>query len=276
MASAASYLMQGPEADIFDSALCKIADDPGCGARPEVVCMDGDADDYEDDVVAAAEILKRDGVVVVRNVYDPFTITAWRATFDRTVAELPAWQGSPRVVDDSKAHGFRHAIQHDEWRTDAWPCAFVSNTDVVQQVIQSAAGCPLVPKSTGILPLKPGCPTFGRWHRDTAPLFHWDTVDLYRRDAENTTKLPDWYFTVFTPLDVCDAASGAIEYVVGSHRADLTAAAKRPRGHLACAPGDAVVMNGKLLHHSAPNSCAAMRRLIYSVWTTPWYAEERF
>lgn len=283
-----SYLMRGAYADVVDAAMPPDAALDTVVVSPAVVPVD--------DVTAAVAALAADGVVVLRGAYEPHCIEAWRHHFDEIDRCIRACRGrdpSPHVKHTAMGHdgaggpAFEHLILHDEWRADAWPCRFATQWDGINTLMQAVADCDVVRQSVGVLPLRPGCPTFGRWHRDTTPLFRWGGnakvtelpdwyADSVQQDAQNVSKLPDWYFTVFTPLDVCDASSGAVQYVAGSHKATLVEASRLPRGRIVCAPGDAVVMNGKLLHRSAPNPCAATRRLVYSVWSPPWYNEARF
>ncbi len=273
-----SYLMRSKYANIIDAAMPASADVDEVVVSPAVVRVD--------DTAAAVAALSADGVVVLRGAYEPHCVEAWRHHFDeidRCIQARRSRDPAPHVEHTAMGHNgaggpaFEHVILHDEWRADAWPCRFATQWDGITTLLQAVADCEVARQSVGVLPLRPGCPTFGRWHRDTTPLFCWGgTADSLHQDAQNVAKLPDWYFTVFTPLDVCDAPSGAIQYVAGSHRADMYQAPSLPRGRIVCAPGDAVVMNGKLLHRSAPNPCAATRRLVYTVWSPPWYNEARF
>lgn len=112
----------------------------------------------------------------------------------------------------------------------------------------------------GLLPVDARWAEPGKWHRDCEPLF---------RDGIDT---PDFYFTVFVPLD---RGGGATECILGSHRLTTEAAAALPYSIVECAPGDVVVMNGRLIHRGGANHSDSRRRLLYEVWAAPWFDEAR-
>ena len=53
----------------------------------------------------------------------------------------------------------------------------------------------------------------GYWHRDAYSLFNDETIDL---------SLPPFYYTMLIPLDNIDEYSGGTEFILGSHKTNLS------------------------------------------------------
>ncbi len=229
-------------------------------------------------------VLHRDGGLVIKGVYPADLVATWGAQTEAGLAKLRPhmpWTGKPRVLHFDDQEG--HAILHSEHRADIWPWdAVVADlrdegcAAPLRKLLDNAGDCALVLKSVGVLPVAAGCHTFGRWHRDSEPLFRYGSSDPIVQDEMHVKRTPDFYFTSFVPLHRMAAGSGATECVLGSHRMTV-AEASRPDARLACAacePGDIVIINGKLIHRGASNPSPHQRDLLYMVWTATWFDEE--
>ena len=95
----------------------------------------------------------------------------------------------------------------------------------------------------------------GLWHRDAYSLFGDEALEL---------QLPPFYCTAIIPLDTLQHGEGSTEFVVGSHKVNLSAAglttvedvanwaAAQPRLEAACEAGDVCLFTGYVLHRGAP------------------------
>lgn len=230
--------------------------------------------------------LENDGAVVLRGVYSSEQISVWRQQFDGGIAALEPdmkWTGNPRVVH--LGDNGCHAILHSPHRKDIWPYdRIVTDLQMPQnyapsrlrRLLDQASDCSIVRKSLGALPLEPLCEDFGRWHRDSEPLFRWREDDPAVQDERNTKQVPDYYFTSFIALDASRTDSGATECIIGSHRMSVQEAAMPSTtvGCIECEPGDVALINGKLIHRGTANLSPMRRRVLYAVWTAPWFDEE--
>lgn len=113
------------------------------------------------------------------------------------------------LIDEEKLVSKVYKI--DQYRKDLWNISnplFDKNSErfkyIDNQVNQVIKDKTIVRKSIGLLPLLPGGKP-GVWHRDIITLFD---------DESHTLSLPNFYYTVFIPIDVKNQAT---DFVLGSH-----------------------------------------------------------
>jgi hypothetical protein len=95
-----------------------------------------------------------------------------------------------------------------------------SITNILQQTLQCEydyyyGGLPMEPISNNTH-IDDNCIDFdmnGYWHRDAYSLFNDETIDL---------SLPPFYYTMLIPLDNIDEYSGGTEFILGSHKTNLS------------------------------------------------------
>lgn len=152
----------------------------------------------------------------------------------------------------------------DKYRRDLWNInhplfdktsqRFKDIDEIVGKIIKDKN---IVRKSIGLLPLLPGGEP-GVWHRDIIELF----------DGMDTLKLPNFYYTVFIPIDGINQAT---QFVLGSHISRDIAINPIPIKH---SPNEMIIMNGKLIHRGGVQQ--DKRLLMYIIYCKTWYDEERF
>jgi hypothetical protein len=99
----------------------------------------------------------------------------------------------------------------------------------------------------------------GMWHRDAYSLFEDETVDL---------ALPQYELTCLAPMQDLSRGEGGTEFVLGSHRINLSAmglttveavaewAETQPRFEPAVKAGSVLLFSGQVLHRGAPVTAA--------------------
>lgn len=263
-AGQSSYLMEDP---MFDQL---------CDMNKLVQPVRGTTDSRD-----AAAALSTDGWVVVRSSVAERYNASW---CERTASVLERLEPRARAdaVDCPLVRHFDefngHAILHSPERRDIWPWdAVCPGADQVGPYLSRLTGLSaLVCKTVGLLSVDAGCKTYGRWHRDSSQLFEI-APDAVANDAANVV-LPDYYFTVFFPLDALEPneGNGVPEFITGSHRQGighyLTGShhVAQPR----CSPSEMIIINGKLIHRGTPNRAGGARRVLYAVFAPRWYDEE--
>lgn len=237
------------------------------GFTPSVGCVAWVQHFTQSDRVAdIMDALRADGVIVVQGLHADDAVSDWKRRARTVMDAIRPHLHETRVHHFDNYQG--HAIVHSPERVDVWPMNRLIPIDdppLVVDIIQSAAAVHVVKKSVGLLPIEPNCRTFGKWHRDTSPLFHW---------PDECKQIPDYYFTSFLALDDCGDGNGATEFVVGSHRMSLQEAESAPIARGYARRGDVVIMNGKLIHRGTPNLSPHARDVMYTIWCAPWFDEE--
>jgi hypothetical protein len=121
----------------------------------------------------------------------------------------------------------------------------------------------------------------GLWHRDAYSLFGDEALEL---------QLPPFYCTAIIPLESLRLGEGATEFVIGSHRVNLSAAglttgervaewaAQQPRMEAVCEAGDACLFSGYVLHRGAPITAPKegrnSRDVLYMTFRKAWLNSE--
>ena len=119
----------------------------------------------------------------------------------------------------------------------------------------------------------------GYWHRDAYSLFNNEKVDL---------SLPPFYYTMLIPLDHVNAYSGGTEFILGSHKTNLSKMNIKTNKQLCewinknndiqYAPelniGDICIFHGYTIHRGLFNHTNTNRNMIYCVFKKNWYNDE--
>jgi hypothetical protein len=119
----------------------------------------------------------------------------------------------------------------------------------------------------------------GYWHRDAYSLFNNEKVDL---------SLPPFYYTMLIPLDHVDAYSGGTEFILGSHKTNLSEMNITTNKQLCewidknndiqYVPelniGDICIFHGYTIHRGLFNHANTNRNMIYCVFKKNWYNDE--
>ena len=119
----------------------------------------------------------------------------------------------------------------------------------------------------------------GYWHRDAYSLFNDETIDL---------SLPPFYYTMLIPLDNIDEYSGGTEFVLGSHKTNLSRMNITTNNNLdkwinentdkryipKLNIGDVCLFHGYTIHRGLFNSMRNNRNMLYIVFKKNWYNDE--
>ena len=218
------------------------------------------------DIVTEADIaaFERDGVICLRGVVDPARVEALRSELER-VFERPGPQG--KDYDDQGSGRFRYDtfmwMRHLEfWRLQAQsPLG-----EIVARLMRSREAYLM---ADIVFAKEPNTPNVTPWHQDQ-PYGWYDGHQVC---------------SAWLPLDRVDLASGALEYIAGSHRwgkwfrpADFSSGqaqntakfetipdfdAERAKHRIVqfdCDPGDLLVHHSLAVHGSPGNSSSDRRR----------------
>ena len=119
----------------------------------------------------------------------------------------------------------------------------------------------------------------GFWHRDAYSLFNDETLDL---------SLPSFYYTMLIPLDNIDEYSGGTEFILGSHKTNLSRMNITTNNNLdnwinenptkryipKLNIGDICLFHGYTIHRGLYNSLSNNRNMLYIVFKKNWYNDE--
>lgn len=122
----------------------------------------------------------------------------------------------------------------------------------------------------------------GYWHRDAYSLFNNEAIDL---------ALPSFYYTMLIPLQYTDKHNGGTEFILGSHKTNLTNMKIDNYNKLqnwidtntntnlqTFAPsldiGDICIFHGYTIHRGLFNKISKNRDMLYIVCKKNWYNDE--
>lgn len=213
------------------------------------------------------DTLQKQGYIILKDVckdqLDQYP--TWRKDI-RSIIE-PYKYEKPEVIRDND----QLIIMHNEGRIDISPVNGVIDLKI-SNYIKDIIGCQCVCKIEGALTLNGNTSSYGKWHRDTPQLFKF-SEDPYISDYMNIC-LPDYYFTVFIPLNDVTRDNGPTEVIPGSHKMSVNDSLSADRSYLFAKCGDIIIMNGKLLHRSTPNFGDENRDVIYMVFAPSWLHDD--
>lgn len=220
---------------------------------------------------------KDDGVVIAGNYVDKETTNSINMQVDKIVYGNSERE-NPDVFQVEHENATLNIIYFAAGRQDMWPIdSFIDLKEILSKtdsLVADVFDTPIVRKSVGVLPLGAKTMHQGKWHRDTSILFKTGKGVL--ADDEFNNNLPDYYVTVFIPLVDLHKDNGATQIILGSHRRACNDLNDLSLTTLECSAGDIILMNGKCLHRAMPNISETNRNMLYVIYTTEWYAEERF
>ena len=231
------------------------------------------------------ESFTREGVVCLRRALDPELLAAMAAPVEtalasRATADLSEMgrgleAGGVTVLRDGETAG-RFASGVDHWREQPEFAAFACRSPLPALVAALLRSARLWLYEDSVLVKEPGAAERTAWHQDLG-YFHVDGAQLA---------------TTWCPLDPVTPETGAVRYVIGSHRWEETfrpnlfvsdLAIPGTEGHevpdvdtlaaagackivtFSTAPGDVVVHHARTLHAAGPNTSATTRRRAISV-----------
>jgi len=256
---------------------------------------------------------RRNGIAVFKvPTTAPFApaVGQWKNESAKTLqAYLAKAAAAPGRFGVGKELGFRELVQKDSGRYDMNFDHLIRGggeaegdenfvNEIVRGEMAKVAG-PLFQElfgphyrvnGQGVVVSQPGAEAQG-WHVDSSWLF-----EAHPSQDQNPTKAeryrqPCHFVTCFMPLYQTRTELGPTEFVVGSHKrthvlgrdtvADqypspavaATLAAHGEVLQMEAAPGDIVVMDGRMLHRGLGNSSSEVRHLVYASFCPPWYCE---
>ena len=137
-------------------------------------------------------------------------------------------------------------IAHQKGRYDIWN---IASTIKVPSFLEK-----FTRKSIGVLLVDSNTFTNGIYHRDTIELF----------DSVPNCKLPPFYYNMLISLTDQTIDNAPTQFIMDD--AIYWVPLKR---------GDAIVFNGELIHRGTANITTSHRDMIYAIFTTYWYDEEK-
>lgn len=175
-------------------------------------------------------------IVVLRNFLSDSELSPFVQSISKIRDMMSDWL--PRTVGTMNEIKY---IAHHEGRYDVWNIAKHIKTPPSMNAFKQ--------KSIGALLLTGNTRTFGKWHRDTVPL--WETI--------NNSVLPPFYYNLLVATNEQTEFNGPTQFFVNDviYWCDLK-------------KGDAVLFNGEVIHRGTPNTSSAC----HVIFTKPWYNEE--
>ena len=136
------------------------------------------------------------------------------------VIQYPTWIQNIRNISDPINNNECNVINqnnriiiiHNKGRKDISPIYDLVDLQLetkVEEILNKIMKCQFVCKSKGVLTLDKDTDSFGKWHRDTPFLF---------LDDDQNIAVPDYYFTVFIPLNNITNKNGPTQIIPGSHK----------------------------------------------------------
>ena len=208
---------------------------------------------------AAAEALRRDGVVAIEGLWSAGTIDALRATVE---AQQPEFADTARLDDylGDKSERFIAPVA----MTAAIRCAGLCSNHVLDALYASMLGDDYVYEAFGMLMVRPGAPPQGP-HRDGGLLFAETGVDRI---------LPPSALTVAIPLVEVTADYAPTGAVPGSHR-HQGAADSSELIPVELNRGDAAVWDFRTNHAGLANRTDRARPALYFTVCRPYWVDHK-
>jgi ectoine hydroxylase-related dioxygenase (phytanoyl-CoA dioxygenase family) len=210
----------------------------------------------------ASADFRSSGCLHVRDVWDPSDMAAMNAMLlERHARHLQGDAhpdalrvGAARVMLTVQVEGLFNS-----------PALYANPT--ILRLMSSLLGPDLVIHNFGAVVSQPGAPA-QHVHRDMSP---W----LFAQD-EFPAELPPYAITVTVPLIGLDSHVGTTRMWPGTHR-ELSVVAQNATAAVdpVARPGDAVMMDYRLLHGGTANHSDAPRPLLYLVYSRPWFCDHR-
>ena len=220
---------------------------------------------------AEVEAYWRDGYILVKGLFDPQELRAWRDESDRLWASVPADRGNARMQWRGLVVGGEIADRIDPV-LDISPVfeALALDTRLVAAASRLLDGT-AIPFRSKLIEKRPGTLGYGL-HQDYP---YWEHLGLPADD----------YVNVLVALDPFDRASGTLEVFSALHRERAPGPPGAPldtdesvvegrRGELwVLEPGDVAVSHSLTPHRSAPNHGAQSRRGFFLTYVPSRYPD---
>jgi hypothetical protein len=140
-------------------------------------------------------------------------------------------------------------ICHQKGRYDIWNIANeIKIPDILQKFTRKSIGGLLVDANTL---------TDGVYHKDTVELF--ETI--------SNAELPPFYYNMLIALSEQTIDNAPTQFIIDDKNDNLYWVPMKR--------GDAIIFNGNLIHRGSANITNTNRDMIYAIFTTAWYDEEK-
>lgn len=201
------------------------------------------------------------GVLVLRNVFDPCLIGTLHQEYLRRYGDLAALERDPRY---SQVGEGRYMISVEINGAFSDPTVYAN--PFIYPILKALLGPDFIISSYGSVIAFPG---------SAAQHVHVDHPLLFPAEAISV-EIPCYAITLAIPLIEIDATVGGTRVWPGTHRrliqakvVETTEPALLPRVGL----GGCYFMDYRLLHGGADNAGAVARPLLYIVYSRPWFRD---
>lgn len=141
-------------------------------------------------------------------------------------------------------------ICHQKGRYDIWN---IANEIKIPEFLEK-----FTKKSIGGLLVDSNTLTDGVYHKDTVELF----------DSISNDNLPPFYYNMLISLSEQTIDNAPTQFIIDDEENNNLYWVPMKRG-------DAIIFNGNLIHRGSANSTNTNRDMIYAIFTTAWYDEEK-
>ena len=213
--------------------------------------------------------LEKDGFMIFKKVFSVKRVSALIAEYKST--SFPRRKNSMEIMEKTKQYelSFRGSDivrlakgKYDfdlSYGGELHTYPRLTNSPQIKKMIRERLGKGYVVQ-IGALHSEPKT-GYGDWHRDVYKLFS-EEIDL---------KLPPYYYTLIIPLRDVSKVSGSTELIPRSHCLPLKNVSKQKSFSSTLEIGDALLMNGQIVHRSGKNSTEEPRVVLYVVFKKKWY-----
>jgi len=242
-----------------------------CGCNNDVHLIDSFETSVPPYIIAS--FFEANGVVgIQRNAPDraKYLSNITRCLFSEAVDDSwGAWDGKPRTAHHPTEN--LHLTLTSAHRRDLWPLHFPvmrpghPSAVLVDRVLSNTAHCMLECRLEGVLFIEPGCMTYGPWRRAAPQLFSIDPETGYESPIGN---IPCYHVVVFTVLSACN-----LEFVGVSFVQTVRAINEQKQCYISgqnMQPGDMIVMDGRTVYRTTPNTSDTPCRIVYSIYAPAW------
>lgn len=144
-------------------------------------------------------------------------------------------------------------ICHQKGRYDIWN---IANDIKIPELLQK-----FTRKSIGGLLVDANTLTDGVYHKDTVELFESISDSICNAD------LPPFYYNMLIALSEQTIDNAPTQFIIDDEKDKLYWVPMKR--------GDAIIFNGNLIHRGSANNTNTNRDMIYAIFTTSWYDEEK-
>jgi ectoine hydroxylase-related dioxygenase (phytanoyl-CoA dioxygenase family) len=230
--------------------------------QTKLAAFSGRGSDWATGFEAASAAFRRDGVLLLQNVFTTDKMAEFKKEYDRRWDYVrrnlnrfeedddgTSWFGNTQIRLLEKGR-FEIYLDGGIFNTsDPKPIRDLVKAFLTGECIRYVGGLPSITGSAQ-----------GRWHRDVYSLFEDETLELM---------LPPIYITILVPLTDISLASGPTEFLLESHRLPEQACSTSALG--LAKVGDAILFNAMVRHRGTKNTSADERKMLFIVHCKKWY-----